>query len=300
MAKVFDTVWIDGLLYKLTFLNFSSYLVHTISSYLRGRTFEASFKTATSSRRGMWAGVAQGALTSSVLFSLYVNDMATPSHHVELVIYTDDTTVIATSRNPTLLVSYLQSYLNYLQRLLSECRIAINVSKSTAIIFARAGWRFIQARPVTLLGESIKYFDTTRYLGVTLDKGFTWSPHIDQVRKKTAQRMGMLGPLLNSKSGLSIRNGILLYEQLIRPMMDYACPAWRSAARSHVRRLQVLQSKCLRPATGAPWYVINRQIHEDLGVPLFADHIRALTESFDSKLADVGNPLVRQLGRYLR
>ena len=58
-------------------------------------------------------------------------------------------------------------------------------------------------------------------------------------------------------------------------------------------------SKCLRLATGAPWYVSNRQIYEDLGVPLLADHIRALTESFDSKLADVVNPLVRQLGRYL-
>jgi hypothetical protein len=46
VAKVFDTVWIDGLLYKLTILNFPSYLVHT-SSYLRGRTFEASFQTAT-------------------------------------------------------------------------------------------------------------------------------------------------------------------------------------------------------------------------------------------------------------
>ena len=34
----------------------------------------------------------------------------------------------------------------------------------------------------------------------------------------------------------------------------------------------------------------NKQIHEDLGVPLLADHIRALTESFDSKLADVGTP----------
>jgi hypothetical protein len=44
----------------------------------------------------------------------------------------------------------------------------------------------------------------------------------------------------------------------------------------------------------------NRQIHEDLGVPLFADHIRALVESCDSKSADVENPLVRQLGRYLR
>ena len=108
----------------------------------------------------------------------------------------------------------------------------------------------------------------------------------------------MLGPLLNRKSDLSVRNGVLLYKQLMRPMMDYACPAWRSAAGTHVRRLQVLQSKCL--ATGAPWYVSNRQIHEDLGVPLFADHIRALTASFVSKLADAGNPLVRQIGRYLR
>jgi hypothetical protein len=45
------------------------------------------------------------------------------------------------------------------------------------------------------------------------------------------------------------------------------------------------------------WYVSNRQIHDDFGIPFFADHIRALTESFDSKLADAGNPLVRQLGR---
>jgi hypothetical protein len=50
VAKAFDTVWIDGLLDKLIFLNLPSYLVHTISTYLRGRTFEASFQTATSSR----------------------------------------------------------------------------------------------------------------------------------------------------------------------------------------------------------------------------------------------------------
>jgi len=64
--------------------------------------------------------------------------MPSPSHHVELVLYADDTANIATSRKPTLLVSYLESYLNDLQRWLSEWRIAINVSKCTAIIFARA------------------------------------------------------------------------------------------------------------------------------------------------------------------
>jgi hypothetical protein len=50
VAKAFDTVWINGLLYKLTLLNFPSYIVHTISSYIWRWTFEASFQTATSSR----------------------------------------------------------------------------------------------------------------------------------------------------------------------------------------------------------------------------------------------------------
>jgi hypothetical protein len=110
--------------------------------------------------------------------------------------------------------------------------------------------------------------------------------------------MSTLGPILNRKSDLPVRKGTLLYKQLIRSMLDYACPAWRSAARSHICRLQVLQSKCLRLATSAPWYVSNRQIHDDLGVPLFADHIRALIASYDSKLTDVGNTLIRQIGRY--
>jgi len=58
----------------------------------------------------------------------------------------------------------------------------------------------------------------------------------------------MLGPLQNRKSDLSVRNGVMLYKKLIRPMMDYACPAWRYAACSHVRRLQLLQSKYLNLA----------------------------------------------------
>ena len=44
-------------------------------------------------------------------------------HH--LALYADDTAITATSRKPTLLVSYLESYLSDLQRWLNEWRIAI-------------------------------------------------------------------------------------------------------------------------------------------------------------------------------
>ena len=106
----------------------------------------------------------------------------------------------------------------------------------------------------------------------------------------------MVGPLLNSK--LSIR-------QERSPAIEAAHPPHD---RLSVPRVEVRcphpcpEATCVTIQVSSPryWYplVRIRQIHEYLGIPLFADHIRALTERFDSKLADVGNPLVRQLGRY--
>ena len=154
--------------------------------------------------------------------------------------------IIATSRKPAVLISYLESYLSDLERRLKVWRIAINISKSTAMLFTRR--RIQKPLPVQLFGELILWVDASRYLGAILDTRMTWSSHIDQVRKKAAQR---LGPLLH-RSGLTTKKGVLLYKQLIRPMMDYGCPIWRSAARSHVRKLQVIQSKCLRAVTGSP------------------------------------------------
>jgi hypothetical protein len=91
VAKAFDTLWVDGIAYKLMTLKLPSYLVKIIQSYLRCRTFEASLQAATSSHRHMRAGVAQGGLIFPVLFSLYVNNIPVPSRHVELAIYADDT-----------------------------------------------------------------------------------------------------------------------------------------------------------------------------------------------------------------
>jgi hypothetical protein len=226
----------------------------------------------------MRTGVALGGLVFPVLFSLYMNDIPIPSRHVELAQYADDTALEVTSRSPSLLVGYLQASLSRRERFLWDWRIAINVSKSTAVLFVKATRRIQKPRAVQFLGESIKLVETARYLGVTVDTQLTWSTHINRVGKKAAQRFGVLRPLPNRRSGLSVRNDVLLYKQLIRPVMDYACPIWRSAARSHIRKLQVIQFKCLRIASNALWYVSNRQIHEELGIPFFADHIRALTE----------------------
>jgi len=121
--------------------------------------------------------------------------------------------------------------------MIEEWRAAINVSRNTAIIFASVGRRFIQTRSVTLFGVTVQWFDTTRYLGVIPDTRLNCSPHIHQVKMKTAEWVGMLGPLLNRRSDLSIKNGVLLYEQLTLahdelcvPRIEVRCPHSRPEA----------------------------------------------------------------------
>jgi len=123
--------------------------------------------------------------------------MSSPSRYVELAFPAEDTAIIATSRQPPLLVIYLETYLSDLERWLSEWRIAVNVSKSSVMLFAKTGRRIPKPRAVQLFGEPIEWVDDIQYLGVTLDKRLTWSKHVDQVRKKAAQRLGKLEPLLN-------------------------------------------------------------------------------------------------------
>ena len=125
------------------------------------------------------------------------------------------------------------------------------------MLFTKPSRRIPKPRTVSLSREPIHWVDTARYLRMTLDTRLTWSTRIDQARKKAAQRLEVLGPVLNRRSGSSIRNLVLLYKQLICPMMDHPCSVWKPAACPHVRKLYVLQSKCLCSATNVPWFAGN-------------------------------------------
>jgi hypothetical protein len=116
-----------------------------------------SFKTATFTRRTLWAGMAKGGLDSSVLFSLYVNGMPTPYRRVVLALYADDTAVITTSRIPLLLLRYLETYINRLELWLRDWWIAINVSKSTALLFTKTTRRVQRPRLPQLFGGLRQY-----------------------------------------------------------------------------------------------------------------------------------------------
>lgn len=111
---------------------------------------------------------------------MYVNETLSPSRHIELAQYADDTAIIGPSRQSALLVSYLELYLSDVERWVGKWRIAIDVWKNTAMILVKADRRIPTPRPFHFFGEPIHWDDAAHYLGVTLDPRLNRSTYIAQ------------------------------------------------------------------------------------------------------------------------
>jgi len=140
------------------------------------------------------------------------------------------------SSKPTLLVSYVESYHDDLQRWLTECRKDNLRACGTALHPTPTINTLRRTNPMgrhnSLSGGNPRY---TTHLVASHRSG----------QEEECSKDGYVGSLLNRKSDLSVRNEVLPYKQLIRPMMDYAFHAWSSAARKDVRKCcNQLSSHC--------------------------------------------------------
>jgi hypothetical protein len=110
--------------------------------------------------------------------------------------------------------------------------------------------------------------DSVKYLDVFLDEKLTWNIHISKKLTQGYARMRILYPLVNYKSTLQMKSSLLLYATIIKPLITYACPVWAAASMTKINKLQILQNKFLKICLKAPWFMRNRQIHNDMGISL--------------------------------
>lgn len=89
-----------------------------------------------------------------------------------------------------------------------------------------------------------------------------------------------LAHLLYSNN-LSIKNKILFYKIVLRPILLYASPVWGSAAKTHFKRLQTFQNKTLQAIQKAPWYFSTEHWNQKLSNNLFNRALEISDEFYD-------------------
>ena len=92
--KAFDTVWHDGLLYKLKAYGVQGELLSRLRNYLQKRKQRVVLNGQTSEWRDIISGVPQGSVLGPLLFLIYINDL--PGSLTSLCkIFADDTSLFS-------------------------------------------------------------------------------------------------------------------------------------------------------------------------------------------------------------
>lgn len=284
VGQAFDRVWHEGLMYKLRKYGTPMYLQNIIRSFLSDRTFSVRIDSTFSSTRPIRAGVPQGAILSPLLYNIYTSDMPF-SQNCNTAVYADDTLLYSTHSDINIAAAQLQDSLNSLLNWFKKWKIAINSTKSESKIFTLR--RPIDPPNITVLNSEIPWNppdQAIKYLGVYLDRKLKWKIHITKKLNLAQGRLLKLYPLINKKSPLSIKNGLLLYKSLLRPLLLYASQVWGTASTSAITKLQIFQNKVLRKILHCPWYVRNNQVHKELGVLPIKEFISKITSKFFQKL----------------
>jgi hypothetical protein len=80
--------------------------------------------------------------------------------------------------------------------------------------------------------------------------------------------------LLGRKSQLSLRNKLLLYKTILKPIWTYGIQLWGTASTSNIDIPERFQPKALRMIVDAPWDVANTLIRQDLQIPSVKEEIK--------------------------
>ena len=295
IKRAFDTVWHEGLVAKLYQFNVNPFLVQLIENYLSNRTFFVSIEESSSTPRALRAGLPQGSVISPILYNIYTADFPRVDA-VSLYSYADDTALVTSCRDEKMAHRRIQSALDSAYAYFSKWKLVPHPDKSQHIIFSHR--LNLPPRSLTINGKIIPQTKLVKYLGVNIDSKLRWYHHIMATVKKSSQALGQFYPLIAPSSNLSLPNKLLLYKQIIRPMMCYGSLVWGTAAATTIKKLQIQQNKFLRIACGAPKSTNMSFLQEELGILPFFEFIKQANIAKLTKAAIHTNLLVSDSQNY--
>lgn len=318
LEKAFDSVWLNGLIFKLLNKNFPKWLVLTIWDMIRDKSFVTWDGINISSEEFMITEeLQQGTVDSPILFNIFTSDLTKlfglNAGMSSALAFADDVIVYTVGNRVATVRDNLESLVDKLNKYYMTWNLRLNPDKCETILFrkpinflstkARAGSNQFQIKtlsPGTNNSVNIPHKKTLRYLGVQLDYLLRGNKHIEMQADK-ARMAFMTNSRVFYNKNITNRAKVILYMLLVRPILTYAAPIWWNCNHTVMEKLRCLERRCLRACLRlyrsqySDWqhYIRNQAIYETAEIPRIDSFTLRLTRDYFSGLPNIDNAVIR-------
>ena len=242
-AKAFDKVSHRLLLIKLRAYGIDGKLFVWLSAWLEGRRQRVVVGNAKSPWLPVISGTTQGTVLGFLLFLMYINDLPTqcaPQEQSRVMLLADDTkTFQAISRDVEQQAQdqkSLQNRVDSIAEWAATWKMEINPSKSKVMHIGKSN----PALPYFINGLEIAAVSTEKDIGFWIRDDLSTSTHVNKARSRA---LGEISRIRRNFSYIDKRAFCTLYNQRIRPHLDYGMTACPPGTVAEAKILESVQSK---------------------------------------------------------
>ena len=288
LEKAYDSVWRQAMFKKLdklhkipgdTLIWIKSMYANTKSCTRVGNKLSSIYQTHN--------GLQQGALSSPILFNLYINDLITELNQVQAgihinnlainnLLFADDIMLIASNKQQ------LQQLLDICSKWANKWKLKFSASKSKTLTNNTS-----RIPAMKLQGKNIYETDTRdynyKYLGLPItSRGINTKVYFKKIRQKFYITLNEVIAYAE-KTQMNTYNKLILYKTVIRSHIDYGVPVIHYKE-DEINKLEQDQIRAIKRLLKLNYYATNETILAITEIPTIHHRLAALKTKFWLKL----------------
>lgn len=245
----YDNVIISVLLEKMKQLGIPIMIINFISSMLFERHIHLNLSDGTRLSRILTKGLPQGSVLSPILYNIYTYDLDSSLNNISILQYADDLLLYTNNSSIETACSTMNDSLILLKRWLDCNGLELSPSKSKIVLFSRK--RVHPNVNIVYDNNRLTVKNDVKFLGVILDSKLSGNQHCDYVVSKCERILNMMKCLTGVWWGAHPFSLRLIYNALIRSVLDYGSFLLQGSHITAFKKLDVVQHKALRLILGA-------------------------------------------------
>ena len=246
LSSAYDTVWREGLMYKLANIIKDQRLLKLIARMTGTRTFLVSSGGENSSLHKLKNGVPQGSVLAPTLFNVYMRDL--PETLSWKLGYADDWAIVSQANTIPTLEMNLSTDMTILSKYFDRWYLKMNIGKTVTTVFHLNNREANLKLRVTADGRPLPNESKPKYLGITLDRSLTFKDHLENSKQKLKKRTSIIRKLTGTTWGASQNVLRTSAVALCYSVAEYGSPAW--ARSSHTSKVDTLLNENMRLISG--------------------------------------------------
>lgn len=264
LAKAFDTVSVPILLTKLESLGVRDLQLELLKDYLTDRTQCVKIGNITSEEVPVTFGVPQGSILGPTLFLVYINDICQlmlPDS--KTVAFADDTALLFSGSSWHEVFVKAQLGMNTVISWLNKNLLTLNVEKTNFITFTiqsndkpDPSLRIVchscpNANDTICQCPNLKNTESTKYLGVIIDRNLKFSDHLNLLTARVRRLMVIFKALRNTAPKSVLKS---VYYALCQSQLEYCITTWGGTCKTHLLKVERAQRALLKVSLFLPFY----------------------------------------------